>query len=324
MSFSRENVSRVRAAFAQRWKNAEDESTARKQELYAKIPALWELDREISSVGVKVMGAALKGGDVEAAVAAMRKDHDALRARRAALLQEAGYPADYTDVRYRCAACSDTGFVGTKMCECMRRELILAGYESAGIASLMEQQSFDSFTLSYYDGENQENMRKNVEILSSFAQNFADRSAENYLLIGGTGLGKTHLSTSVARVVIDGGFDVVYNTAQGMFSVFEANRFGRGETETDAEAERRYFDCDLLIIDDLGTEMTNQFTVSCLYNIVNTRVNSRRATLINTNLTGAELRTRYADRITSRLFGEFRPLLFGGRDVRAQKLKTDR
>lgn len=322
MSFSRENVSRVRAAFAQRWKEAEDASADRKLELYAKIPALSSLDREISSVGVKVMGAALKGGDVEAAIAQMRAEHDALREKRADLLREAGYPADYTDIRYRCAACSDTGFIGTKMCDCMRRELILAGYESAGIASLMERQSFDSFTLSYYDGENRENMERNVEILSLFAKEFADRSAENYLLIGGTGLGKTHLSTSVARVVIDGGFDVVYDTAQGMFSVFEANRFGRGDADEADEA--RYFDCDLLIIDDLGTEMTNQFTVACLYNIVNTRVNSRRATIINTNLTGAELRARYADRITSRLFGEFRPLLFGGKDIRAQKLRTGR
>ena len=322
MSFSRENVSRVRAVFAQRWKEAEDASADRKLELYAKIPALSSLDREISSVGVKVMGAALKGGDVEAAIAQMRAEHDALREKRADLLREAGYPADYTDIRYRCAACSDTGFVGTKMCDCMRRELIMAGYESAGIASLMERQSFDSFTLSYYDGENRESMEKNVEILSSFAKGFADRSAENYLLIGGTGLGKTHLSTAAAKAVIDRGYDVVYETAQGMFSVFEANRFGRGDA--DEANESRYFDCDLLIIDDLGTEMTNQFTVACLYNIVNTRVNSRRATIINTNLTGAELRARYADRITSRLFGEFRPLLFGGKDIRAQKLKAGR
>ncbi len=322
MAFSRENVSRVRAQFTARRHAAAEESERRKQALYREIPALSEIDRQLSSIGVRVMGAALKGGDVEGAVMQMRSEHEALRARRDAILTAAGYPADYTDIHYRCEACSDTGFFGTNMCTCMRQELILAGYESSGIASLMERQSFDSFTLGYYTGADRESMARNVEMLKSFADGFSTRCSENYLLIGGTGLGKTHLSTSVARAVIDGGFDVVYDTAQGMFSVFEANRFGKSESDT--EAEERYFTCDLLIIDDLGTEMTNQFTVSCLYNIINSRVNNRRATMINTNLSSAELRARYADRITSRLFGEFRPLLFSGKDIRAQKLRAER
>ncbi len=319
MSFSRENVSRVRAAFMERRQNAEAECERRKDELHQKIPGLWEIDREISSVGVRVMGLLLNGGDVQSAVEQMHKEHDALRTRRAELLVAAGYPADYSDRKYQCDKCQDTGFVDTKMCTCMRRALILAGYESSGIGTLMERQNFDSFTLDYYTGTDRENMRRNADVLSAFANDFAGRKGENFLLIGSTGLGKTHLSTSVARVVIDGGFDVVYDTAQGMFSVFEAQRFGHSETAEDAA--ERYLDCDLLIIDDLGTEMTNQFTISCLYNVVNTRINRRLSTVINTNLTGGELRDRYADRITSRLFGEFRPLLFAGKDVRAQKLK---
>lgn len=319
MSFSRENVSRVREEFIARRKNTEAECDRRKEELHRKIPGLREMDREISSVGVRVMKLALQGGDVQSGIEQMHKEHDALRARRAQLLLAAGYPADYSDLQYQCTLCQDTGFQGTKMCACMRRALIQAGYESSGIGKLMERQSFDSFSLDYYAGTDRENMRRNVDALSAFAREFADRRGENFLLIGSTGLGKTHLSTSVARVVIDGGFDVVYDTAHGIFSVFEAQRFEHEEAAKDAA--ERYLDCDLLIIDDLGTEMTNQFTISCLYNIVNTRVNRRLSTVINTNLTGGELRDRYADRITSRLFGEFRPLLFSGKDVRAQKLK---
>ena len=322
MSFSRDNVSRVRADFAMRRQAAAEQSDRRREELYLKIPSLREMDREISSVGVRVMGAAIKGGDVESAIEKMHKDHDELRARRAEMLKEAGYPADYTDIRYRCEKCGDTGFVGTKMCACMRAELVRAGYESSGIGRLIDEQSFDSFSLSFYTGADKEGMTKNVEALASFARDFAARQGENFLLIGATGLGKTHLSTSVARLVIDGGFDVVYDTAGSVFSVFEAQRFGRGEA--DAADGARYFDADLLIIDDLGTELTNQFTVSCLYNVINTRINNRRSTIINTNLTGAELRSRYADRITSRLFGEFKPLLFSGTDIRAQKLKKGR
>ncbi len=322
MSFSRDNVSRVRADFANRRREAVEESDRRKAELYGKMPELRELDRQISSVGVQVMGAALRGGDVDGALAAMKTEHDALRARRAEMLAAAGYPADYSDIRYRCETCLDTGFVGTKMCACMRRELVAAGYESAGIGTLMQTQGFDSFSLAYYTGTDRESMARNASVLSDFARDFAARRGESWLLIGATGLGKTHLSTSVARAVIEGGHDVVYETAHGVFAAFEAERFGRGETEPGTTD--RYFECDLLIIDDLGTELSNQFTVSCLYNIINSRVNGHRSTIINTNLTGAELRARYADRITSRLFGEFKPLMFAGKDIRAQKLKEGR
>jgi DNA replication protein DnaC len=263
------------------------------------------------------MAAALRGGNVDDAVAAMREENESLRRMRGELLVQAGYPADYTDIRYRCEACGDTGFIGTKMCACMRRELVLAGYESSGIGRLMQTQSFDTFSLDYYPAQDRGGMETNYRTLREFAAHFDSRRGENYLLIGTTGLGKTHLSTSVARLVIDSGFDVVYDTAQGVFSAFEAAQFGRDE---DA-GEEKYLRCELLILDDLGTELTNNFTVACLYNIINTRLNNHLSTIINTNLTHSELRTRYADRITSRLFGEFRPLLFTGSDIRREKLK---
>ena len=142
--------------------------------------------------------------------------------------------------------------------------------------------------------------------------------AYNPLFIyGDAGLGKTHLSTSVAKVVIERGFDVVYESASGMIGDFEAVRFGR---DYESHRDERYFDCDLLIIDDLGTDVNNQFTASVIYNVLTSRINSKKSTIINTNLSHNELRGRYADRITSRLFGEFRPLLFTGRDIRRQKI----
>ena len=317
MAFSPENIARVRESFLERRHLAAEESEKRKQQLYRDIPAVADLDRQIASVGSRVMAAALRGGDVNGAVETMREENRALRKKRAELLAQNGYPADYTDIRYRCEACGDTGFIGTKMCRCMREELVLAGYESSGIGRLMQTQNFDSFTLDYYPSADRQGMEANLRTLREFAVHFDTRRGENYLLIGGTGLGKTHLSTSVARLVIDGGFDVVYDTAQGVFSAFEAAQFGR---ETDA-GEEKYLRCELLIMDDLGTELTNNFTVSCLYNIINTRLNNNLSTIINTNLTHSELRARYADRITSRLFGEFRPLMFTGNDIRREKLK---
>ena len=317
MAFSPENIARIRESFLDRRHLALEASENKKQQLYRDIPALAEMDRQIASVGSRVMAAALRGGDVAGAVEKMREENRALRQKRAELLVANGYPADYTDIRYRCEACLDTGFIGTKMCRCMRDELVMAGYESSGIGRLMQTQSFESFTLDYYPAADRQGMEANLRTLREFAAHFDTRRGENYLLVGTTGLGKTHLSTSGARMVIDGGFDVVYDTAQGVFSAFEAAQFGRDA----AAGEEKYLRCELLIMDDLGTELTNTFTVSCLYNVINTRLNNNLSTIINTNLTHSELRARYADRITSRLFGEFRPLMFTGNDIRREKLK---
>jgi len=320
MAFSRENIARVRAEYTDRRRMAAEEAQQRKNALHAEIPALRALDREISSVGIRVMQKALAGGDVQSEVARMKEEHGALRARRAQLLQQYGYPADYTDIRYRCEACLDTGFRGVNMCSCMRRELILAGYESSGLGRLMQSQSFESFSLQYYTGKERSDMEVNLRTLRDFAENFSERRGTNFLLAGPTGLGKTHLSTAAAKTVIDAGYDVLYDTAQGMFTSFENARFRRGGEE-EGEREEHCMQCDLLIVDDLGTEMTNTFTLACLYNVINTRLNNGLSTVINTNLSFTELRSRYADRITSRLFGEFRLLVFSGRDIRAQKLK---
>ena len=142
---------------------------------------------------------------------------------------------------------------------------------------------------------------------------------QSLFFYGGTGLGKTHLSTAVARKVIERGYDVFYNSAVGMISDFEFRRFGNGLAQSDGDDTARYTECDLLIIDDLGTEVVNQFTLSCLYHVINTRLNLQKPTLINTNLSSAELRKVYTDRITSRLTGEFLLIPFFGIDVRKQK-----
>ena len=150
-----------------------------------------------------------------------------------------------------------------------------------------------------------------------FAESF-DKTGKNLLFIGGTGLGKTHLSTAIAARAIERGFDVVYETAQNVIADFEYDRFKSGYGESESRSER-YLACDLLIMDDLGAELTNQFTVSSLYNIINTRINLGKSMLISTNLGQKNLFERYDERITSRLFGEFDPYLFRGVDIRRQK-----
>lgn len=323
MGFNAENYRRIRAEYETKYARAEADADARRAELHAAIPGLAALDAEMSHTGLEIMQAILAGGETtERRVAEIRKRNEELQAKRAELLKKNGYPEDYSDVRYECDKCSDSGFVDGKMCSCMRRELILAGCESSGIGKLMNEQNFENFSLDFYRGSQTEysEMEQNLNTVFGFAETFDPESSENLLITGGTGLGKTHISSAIARAVIERGFDVYYTGVQGLISDYERERFGNSSMVGGGEAIDRYFECDLLIIDDLGTEVTNQFSVSCLFNVINTRLNLSKPTIINTNLDGKELRARYTDRITSRLLGEYRLLRFVGRDVRSQKL----
>ncbi len=321
MGYNSENYRRIREEYNSKYKRAYAEADRRMAELHAKSPELAALDRELARSGAEIALAALgMEGDTQRALAAAEEKNSMLQQKRAVLLRQMGYPVDYTLPPYECQKCRDSGFVDMKMCECMRRDLIMAAYESSGLGALMKTQSFESFNLSYYAAENGDRarMQANFDLLCQYAESFNLKS-DNLLLCGATGLGKTHLSTAVAKRVIEAGYDVYYTSAIGMFSDFENVRFGQG-TERAAADPTRYTECDLLILDDLGTEVTNQFTASCLYSVLNNRINLRLPTIISTNLSAKELQTRYADRITSRIMGEFKPVLFVGTDVRRRKL----
>jgi DNA replication protein DnaC len=160
----------------------------------------------------------------------------------------------------------------------------------------------------------------NFNKIKNYAENFSKDTYYNMLFMGTTGIGKTHLSTAVAKCVIDRHFDVLYVTATGMMGDFEQKRFGNSAIDGDAGETDRYYSADLLIIDDLGTEIANQFTATCLYDVINTRIMKRKSTIISTNLKTDEIRKRYWDRITSRIFGEYQPVSFVGTDIRQQRV----
>lgn len=322
MGYNRNNLKRIKEEYSTKHLVAEREADIRRRELHQKLPELAAIDKKLSGVGIDLMGVALElGGDKEAKFAALRKENEELNRRRDAILVAAGYPADYTDVKYECEKCSDSGYVGIKMCDCMRNALIMAGYESSGISELLRRQTFESFSLDYYkqSPEGYKMMERILNFAKSYAEGFESGKAENIAMFGGTGLGKTHISSAIAKKVIEKGNDVFYVTAVGMVSDFEAEQFG-GQHIAKGELTDRYFDCDLLIIDDLGAEMANQFTVSCLYNLLNVRINRHAATILSTNLTQQELFKKYNERITSRIIGEFRILPFTGTDIRMQKI----
>ena len=213
------------------------------------------------------------------------------------------------------------------MCDCMRMRLIEAGMESSGLSALMRTQSFENFSLEYYKKNPEElaRMERSYKAIRAYAEGFSMERGKpmppSMLFLGGTGLGKTHLSTSIARKVIERGYDVFYNSAVGMISDFEFRRFGNSLAPTEGDNTERYTECDLLIIDDLGTEVVNQFTLSCLYHVINTRLNLQKPTIISTNLSSSDLRKAYSDRILSRLMGEYLVIPFYGTDIRRQKIE---
>lgn len=325
--FNRENYKRIKQEFTAKHLAAGETQRARMREVEAGHPEMAEINAALSQTGLRIFEAAMAGKDgLEARMAQLREDNRTLLADRAVLLTMLGYPANYLDLKYECSECLDTGFVknGEKLCTCMRRALILAGYETSGIGPLLERQSFDNFSLQYYtDPADKKRMEQVLDTVRRYVELFSDEKSQNMLFFGQTGLGKTHLSSAVAKKLIDRGFDVLYETAQNLFGDFEDEKFNRAyNTGVEERKTDRFFSCDLLIIDDLGAELSNQFTVSCLYNLINTRYNAGKSCIISTNLTPKEIENRYSQRVCSRLFGQYIPLQFVGRDIRMMKLTT--
>lgn len=310
-----DNYQKVKAEIERRRLAAIAEADNKNLELRASSEDIRIIDAELVKTGLLLFKTACDGADITP----IRERNLELNRRRRECLKALGYPEDYTEVHYTCEKCSDSGFVGTAMCSCFREMLIRENIKSSGIGNLIEKQSFENFSLSYYayDDKLYERMKTNFEVAKEFASNFRGKET-SLLLIGPTGTGKTHISTSIAKVAIEKGAEVIYDSAQAIVSAFEKDKFKSGYGVYDPEGTK-YLECDLLIIDDLGAEFVSQFTVSCLYNLINTRLNKGLATVVSTNLSPSELSEKYEDRIYSRIVGTGRILLFGGKDRRLEK-----
>ena len=320
MGYNVENYRKIREEFEKKRQNAISDAEERRLKFRSMSKEARELDRALSETGLRIFRAGCDGGEgLQKKIDEIRAEHDAIMGAKRVLLKKMGLPEDYTDIRYECGKCLDTGFIDTKMCSCMKKALVYEGFRSSGLGSLIEKQSFDNFSLKYYKGADLDKMEYNFAAAKEFAEGFSESTTENLLLLGGTGLGKTHISTSIAKAVIENGYDVLYDSAQNIITAFEHDRFRRGYGDSTPDESEKYFSCDLLIIDDLGTEVSNSFSVACLYNIINTRINKGMPTVINTNMNQKIMLSRYDERISSRLLGEFTILLFSGEDIRKQK-----
>ncbi len=319
MGYRNETYRLVMEELARRRTTAETEADAHRADLHARSKDARELDAALARTGMRIFEAAVSGVDVEGKIAAIRRENEEMLAARRDLLAAMGLPADYTDPHYTCAKCADTGYVMTTMCDCCRDMLRIEGFRQSGLGAQIDRQTFDNFSLDYYrtSDEDLRRMKQNLAVARDFAEHFAP-GKENLLLMGGTGLGKTHLSTAIARTVIEKGHDVVYESVQTVFADFEYDRFRNSYSNEKGKAEK-YLNAELLILDDLGAEFGNQFTVSCLYQLINTREVKGLSTIVSTNLTAQELMERYDGRLTSRFLGNYRILQFVGKDARLQK-----
>ena len=290
--------------------DAEQTAKLHGDEIRRKIPEIAELDTFMESIALRLFDGTRRDSMT---VDQLGEQHKKIRKQKAALLQQHGFPTDYTQVKYTCEACGDTGFVGYKMCDCAKLAMQKEAVLSSGLGSLIEKQRFDTFRLNRFSivataGKisDRARMEKNVMLCREFAETFnRENPPMSLLMIGKTGLGKTHLSTAIASRVMERGFSNILST-------MEKVQFGRAEED----AQQAYFTADLLITDDLGTEYTGKFTASALFILVNTRLNHNLPMIINTNLDPMAMEKKYEQRIFSRFFGEFTVLPFVGSDAR--------
>ena len=316
-------LARAREKLSQRRAANEETRRRREQRAYDTIPGLRELDDRLRAQMPQLYALTLQHSDTSAEVAALREENLSLQKQRAALLHKNGLPENWTDEIVTCAACRDRGYLPDgAICDCLLK--LYNAEATADLSSLLRagDESFDRFSLDWYDEAS--GARRQMEMTRDFAREYAETftpGAPNLLLQGGTGLGKTYLSACIARTVSARGCSVAYETANKCLSAFEAAKF-RPFTEPGEQARARveqYLSCDLMILDDLGTEMISPYSVSALYTLINTRLTDRKATIISTNLSDAELERSYAPQILSRLEGEYQTLPFLGTDIRRQK-----
>lgn len=321
MSYPKEITDEAFANLSLRRSSARNTALRRREEISQKLPQVLAIENELLNTSVLISKAILAGGDVAARINQLRNINLQLQEKRTRLLNEKGYPFDYLEQKYSCDKCNDTGFLEHGMCECLKAELKQLTYKKINQVSDIKNCTFDNFSLSYYkDSAVKHKMQHNFEKALDYAKNFGYH-ADSLFMVGGTGLGKTHLSLAVAGYVIEKGFDVVYTPVQTLLNKLEKDKFSR---EIDSNANfNSYMEfilgCDLLILDDLGAEFPTQFTISTIYNIINSRLIEKQPTIINSNLDLQTIENRYSERIVSRLIGGYSIFPFHGNDIRIQK-----
>lgn len=322
MAYSSEVVKRARERLAQAREDRESENRQHLAEAYARVPRIREIDMLLRRTMAQAAQAAfLQGSDGRELLEQAREENLSLQREREELVRQY-FEEGYLDDSPICRLCGGTGYVGSTMCECLTE--LCRQEQKKEISILAGKESFSQFRLDYYPdridpmygASPRTIMERNFQTCRKYAMYFG-QNAGNLLFVGGTGLGKTFLSACIARTVADRGFSVAYETAAHLFGNLEQARFN--PTEDNRREAGKYTSCDLLILDDLGTEMPGQFATAALYSLLNDRILAGKPMVISTNLNVEEMNRRYSPQIASRLHGGFTRLTFVGEDIRVLK-----
>ena len=309
---------------------AESDLEQRILDVYSQIPRIKEIDSEINKTGLSLAKSILiNPNNKESILNECKTSIDTLSNEKSELLKKNQVPDWYLQAEYSCNICKDKGFLknGNK-CNCLKQAIINEAYEMSNLSRVLERENFSNFDLTLFstqkDANNSispfENMETNIlPVCNSFIMDFNEDNGKNLLFYGDTGVGKTFLCNCIAKSLLDSGYLVIYQTAFKMFEIIEEYKFKSHDSYISKDNYENLFECDLLIIDDLGTELSNSFTNSELFNILNTRLLGGKKTIISTNLDLAQLNESYAIRIFSRIMDRFDILKFIGQDIRWEK-----
>ena len=298
-------------------------------EVYTRSPEFQSLDESISILSVQYGKRLLNGDDL--AVESLKSELAILRKQKDELLQSCGFPSDYLEPSYECSQCRDTGYIDNQKCRCFKAAASRLLYEQSNLKEILKTENFNSFSMKYYSdnyidpksGRSSLSVMKDaLAVCKDFIRTF-DQEHKNLFLYGSVGVGKTFLSNCIAKELMDAGFSVIYYSAPALFNMFAQSTFHKDDT--DAQNIRHYaFDCDLLIIDDLGTEFTNSFIASQLFTCVNERLLNKKSTVISTNLSLDSLADLYTERSFSRITSNYIMLKLIGDDIRIKKKLMNR
>lgn len=291
----------------------------RRKEIYTKLPEYKQIDNKIASESIRMGIAALSEG---ASTDELADTIESLRVKKNLILTNAGYSINYLDPPYICPYCKDTGYIETELCSCFRQAILDCSYEQSNIKDMLSRENFDTLSYEYQVGEDLTKFKNAEKIARQFVLDF-DREYKNILFQGEVGTGKSFLSNCIANELIKTGHSVIYFSSSSLFETISSYKFKKNGKEVSDSTMSDIYNCDLLVIDDLGTELTNQFVISELFSILNERDMNRKSTIISTNCSSKELSDTYSNQIFSRLYSRYEICELSGNDIRIYKKRIE-
>jgi len=329
MSMTSSDFNRILREFDHRQSKNINIQKQRQAEIFTKIPQLERLHRQIGNIGLNSIRLAMENpSEKDTYERELKENLHVLKEKKKTLLSQHGYAPDYLDPIYDCLDCKDTGYINNKKCHCLKQAIIDFAYEQSNLKEILQRENFNTFSFEPYSKEIDksmgispfENMTSVHQICIDFVDSF-DTEFKNLILYGHSGLGKTFLCNSIAKALLDEGKTVIYLSAFQLFRLFENYRFHKEEEIVTHDDIESIFICDLLIIDDLGTEFANSVTRAELFNCLNTRLLNQKPTVVSTNLSPGQWVDQYSERVVSRIFGYYTQLKFIGSDIRLKKFR---